>query len=439
MNVKGAKLAFMGKPQIYFANMGHGEAIAFEVNGQWYLRDFGEYTSKVSGLRCSVAKLLEDSDTSKCIFKDLTKSQGDKRWNAILSHAHCDHFSGFEELFDKAIKQERLPEKIFKNAYLPLVCKGNKDYLNYSCLIEGNVLLASFFKQKEKKGNAYTFLKSDIIMAALSDNIIYCSSETPPPAPFNAVYCPIKSISSDAYAELFDIQRMLDDFYERYFQNENERAAIKSNVQKIQKILEKYHWHGEKSILNVSFEDAKKDIDAIDDAISNVKKYTKNDFKWGKLPQYIKNILDDCSLVFDVHLTDESKWLFLGDNNDPILRAALPRNIQYNGIKTSHHGTRGGQVLKQKNITANTLIACVSREHEKFCAIEKEYCDKGIIALGIPPEKDEFEKKGGIIKNVPCLKYPDKDSNTCCSEPGFPKEEKNCMKGLPCIKCKIQQ
>ena len=27
MNVKGAVLAVMGKPQIYFANMGHGEAI----------------------------------------------------------------------------------------------------------------------------------------------------------------------------------------------------------------------------------------------------------------------------------------------------------------------------------------------------------------------------------------------------------------------------
>ena len=45
MKTAALSRAVMGKPEIYFAKMGHGEAIAFELNGQWYLRDFGESSS----------------------------------------------------------------------------------------------------------------------------------------------------------------------------------------------------------------------------------------------------------------------------------------------------------------------------------------------------------------------------------------------------------
>lgn len=419
MSTKDISRAIMGKPQIYFANMGHGEAIAFELNGQWYLRDFGEYSEKSAADRCSVKKLLQQSDQSKCVFQTLLA--GKTLWNAIVSHSHRDHISGFEKLFDHILETNSLSKKIFKYSYLPRVCKGNGDKLNYSCLIGGNVLLASFLKNEENRKRSLLFLKSDIIMAALSDYIVYCSSELPVPYPFKTVYCPLRSIAADSYERLFDIQIQINKFYEKYFPNKNEREGLGANVQKIQAILEKYH-KAEGRTIPVYPEDAKKDLDSIDHILDENRKYIKDDFKFGKLPRKIKSILDDSSLAFDINLTENSCWLFLGDNNNPVLRGTLHDNAEYDGIKTSHHGTRGASVLNEKNIKSKFLIACAGRENKAFKPISAEYAKKGIVSLGIPPGEDDFKAQGGIIKRIPCLAYGDGISDRCCSELGFPKE-----------------
>ena len=433
MDIVKIARAMMGKPKIYFANMGHGEAIAFEFKGQWYLRDFGEYTAKYVGVRCTVKKLLMPSEGSKCVFKNVFDEKN--KANAIVSHSHRDHISGFEKLFNDALKKDLAQKKLFKSAYLPLVCKGNSDTLNYSCLVEGNVLLASFLKNSKNKDRSLLFLKSDIIMAALSENIVYCSAELPPPGPFKMVYCPLRSIASDNYERLFDIQKQINSFYERYFPNEDKRAAIKDNVRKIQAILEKYH-KGVDRTAAIDTKDAKEDLNSIDGILEQNRKYREEDFKFGKLPNKIKNILDDSSLAFDICFSENSRWLFLGDNNDPVLRAALPENVKYDGIKTSHHGTRGAKVLNEKNITSEFMIACAGQGNDAFRPIEEEYASRGIVSLGVPPHDDVFVKNGGIIKSLPCLVYEDVTSDKCCSEPGSPKEGLRCMKGLPCVKCK---
>ena len=424
----------MGKPQIYFANMGHGEAIAFELNGQWYLRDFGEYSGKPSTeARCYVKKLLQRSDQSKCVFQTLLS--GKTHWNAIVSHSHRDHFSGFEKIFNNALEKGHLPKKIFNTSYLPLVYIGNNDAANYSCLVEGNVLLASFLLTDEEQNNsAMSFLKSDVIMAALSDKLIYCSSKLPTPKPFNAVYCPLTSASSDSYERLLEIQLFLDQFYDEYFSTENDRASVRENVKKIQEILGKYH-KTSNGVISVSFEDAKSDIESIDKAIETNKKYTKKNFNFEKLPQNIKNILDDCSLAFDVYLAEKSKWLFLGDNNDAVLNVALPENIKYDGVKTSHHGTRGARVLIRKNITSDVLIACVGHENDKFNPIEDDYAKKGIISIGVPPDDVKFSNQGGMIKRITCLKYENRDSTSCGREPYCLLDGKGSKQ--ECLACKI--
>ena len=90
MNMKDISGAVMGKPEIYFANMGHGEAIAFELNGQWYLRDFGEYSHRKNILTSCHVETVLDRKCADCVFSNFSNATGraGKKINVGLQYFH---------------------------------------------------------------------------------------------------------------------------------------------------------------------------------------------------------------------------------------------------------------------------------------------------------------------------------------------------------------
>ena len=146
------------KGNVWIANMGHGETIVFKKGDEYYLRDFGESSgSRETG--CTVMRMLGDEPTDECknccmindcIFRKIPNGSDMRRglqWNAILSHAHGDHFKGFLEIFNQIRKKEEsgfTVEKVFDKAFLPCFCSKKVNIKHFSSYVEAAAILYSF-------------------------------------------------------------------------------------------------------------------------------------------------------------------------------------------------------------------------------------------------------------------------------------------------------
>ena len=221
------------KGDVWIANMGHGETIVFQKNGEYFLRDFGE-SSENRAIGCSVGKILADSAPSvkmqcsddksvcplksACVFRMLPHNghvENGPKWNAILSHAHSDHFNGFMKLFEsQKTGQGGRQRNIFEEVYLPCFCSKQEDFEKYSKYVEAALISYCFFDnfnstdakaQLDKqayagKEEASVFLTYEIVMSGLSSQVTHLSAAHSSPEQGFAqdIYLPIRDAINDA-------------------------------------------------------------------------------------------------------------------------------------------------------------------------------------------------------------------------------------------------
>ncbi|MBP5530812.1 MAG: hypothetical protein J6Y54_02105 [Lentisphaeria bacterium] len=376
MDIAKVVRAMMGKPEIYFANMGHGEAIAFEINGQWYLRDFGESSSKRDDEKqCCVNKILTSCCSQECIFNKLI-SQNIK-CDVIVSHCHSDHICGFERLFNER------RSKIFRNAFMPIQYL-QKNIIDQKCFlhyIEANLHIFCFAKQRKYRSNAQAFLTMPLIMSTLADRVHYLYSDSRNCAFPGTVYCPTGGLALDDLSNGYDIEKNLGDYYRLNSIKDTSSERFRNTASEIYEIIKKYIDNDTKT--NVE-ESAPKDYKSILHKINELKKESSAKSRNVRILQYfVKGSIDDRSLVFDVAFpgSTEINVLFLGDNNDTSLRRLI-RNFKkhYDFIKADHHGSRGGKVLKNFfDISSSgskviTTVCCCGAGHRSG-TVNPEYND----------------------------------------------------------------
>ena len=148
------------KTTIY--NIGHGETINIKINNQIIIRDFGRSRfAKHTDFSCSLARLVY---CSSC-FLFLYDTSHSNNTDAVLSHAHEDHFNGFEMLY----KLKHI--NIFDNAYIPYLSMENLDSLG-GRLIKYSLFLFRYYGSKNIIAtNAKNWLLAAPIMAIISKNL----------------------------------------------------------------------------------------------------------------------------------------------------------------------------------------------------------------------------------------------------------------------------
>lgn len=353
----------MGKPEIYFANMGHGEAIAFGLNGQWYLRDFGEYSHRKNILTSCHVETVLDRKCADCVFSNFSNATGrageeDKRWIAILSHSHRDHFSGFKGLYER-LKKISASTKIFKKAYLPDLYQDRAKLEELTDNVMSCVLIHAFSQNDIEKNEAKNFLIYHTVMAALSDELIFCDHHRKEGNAGLNFYAPVNwtNRNHDSADKENDLRLELEHFRKNNNISESQKNRIENATQGILKIIQKYYDNP-----RVDFSRAVEDHKIILDLLKGIV-HTKN-INLFSLPFWNNRNIDDNSLIFSIG--EDERWLFLGDSTDDALKKIYAVNNfekEYYGIKAGHHGTRGGETLREKHIHCKKSIICTGKGH----------------------------------------------------------------------------
>lgn len=354
--------------QTTFYNVGHGEAIFIELdNGRGIVRDFGRSKyGRWTKHSCTPSNLLRGG----CITKPFPAARKVTQLDAVLSHAHEDHFNGFKLLYDRG-KQD-----LFQNGYVPWFRMSDLGDLG-GVLIKYSLLLYGYQrKQGVIKSNARNWVLAAPIMASICEKLWCVSAGYQVPhwkLPNRMLWPPVPSAD---YAE-----RLKDKFDDFLLQNDLPTDFLDEDAEDIRGKLEVFYPDGEGDVIGQIHNE-----ETIQHAIQHISRVMnrqpgRSEFQKMKTPRSVyasayKATLDNHSLMFEIG-SGRNEALFLSDANDPTVGKMLElNNLQmkrYNLIKSSHHGNRGAKKLAKKQITGNRVVNCCGPAHANWKGPCTEY------------------------------------------------------------------
>ncbi len=343
----------------YFFNVGHGETILIELyrsmRTRWIIRDFGR------------SRFAKNTDFSLSIPK-LTNHVWCRRYpidifrhphnyvpfvDAVLSHAHEDHFNGFHALYEQG------HQNVFGNAYIPMFRMDDLNSLG-GVLIKSSVLLYRYHGPDHPIGqNARNWLLATPVLAGLSKNL-WCVSAGHViddwGYPNRVLWPPARNIDSREY------HQMLNWYLDK---NSISREELDEDSERIRMQLHSYYSDNVEKSEGRMFnrEQVAGCIATIDEVLrmgfeKNNEELSSPD---GLYDFVFKPTIDNHSLVFEIGNNDE-EYLYLSDADNPTVKLMLEMNKihdkRYRIIKAGHHGNRGAGALIKHRITADEVINC---------------------------------------------------------------------------------
>ena len=345
-----------------FFNVGHGEAIILRIFGNdethWIIRDFG---------RSRYAKDTKSSVSISCLSQCYARYYSrypHLNVDAVLSHAHEDHFNGFKALYDHGYS------KIFSNAYIPMFKLTDLKSLG-GLLIKYSVFLYRYFGPTSLIGqNVTNWLLAAPIMASLSQRL-WCVNTGHIVRNWkveNKILWPPKQDGD--YDDV--ITTKLSNRFEDYLRKNNlSEEFLNEESERIRARLSDFYQNTDNNVQEHSFstEQVATCIDVITESLGPV---FHPDFRNQLSPPIhlnnfaYKPTIDNHSLIFEIGHPSR-KHLYLSDANDPTIDKMLKTNrlfsVKYDLLKSAHHGTRGAKALHAHAITADEVINCCGPAH----------------------------------------------------------------------------
>ena len=323
----------------------------------------------------------------------------DTKYKGFFDIAYLPHQCAKKD-FDK------YKNKIFKNILMYCFSKDGYYYPHFSFSS-----LYGYSSHYDIRRNALSFLTHEVLMANLSKQIVHCSRINSSSNFPGTILIPIISNTIDSEV-LYNNEKKIDDLIS-YIKNNKSMNDFLASVNEITKILEKYvtpdtytdtnnssikdynniinmmeklSFPQQEDILhlipkNVFREDMTKKYDdgglsfSIDISLTRCKK-NKLYVKKCKLCTsttpcrecHCKNeveCIESCPLcnygaAISSEAKDFQKWLFLGDHHSATLKVLYPDIFAqyFDCIKASHHGTRGGDLLKKMRVKCRLVVCC---------------------------------------------------------------------------------
>ncbi|MEN8147710.1 MAG: hypothetical protein ABFR02_08850 [Campylobacterota bacterium] len=324
-----------------FYNVGHGEAIKIKLEHKIIIRDFGQALSTKKYIGNPRHNLLDIDCLVSYLIKEISQNKS-KTYDAIVSHAHEDHYNGFEKMYKMNPKY-----KFFENSYIPWLPFGLKTKGLNSYLLSLLIIL-SMSKHSKTRDYARRWLFLAPKMSALSKHIIPVKQGYSEPNwriqnrflwPSDKVLTTSSSLLEESFlvnhidSVLTPISNQFREILSKYFDDEIQGESFSTeDIEHMEALL--------------------KDNEARINIIRREETVLFN---------LLKLELDNHSVVFEIGEEDE-KSLFLSDAYNPtvsrIINLNKLNNYHYKFIKTGHHGTRGENALFKQNITAKCLVSC---------------------------------------------------------------------------------
>jgi len=282
--------------------------------------------------------------------------------DAVLSHAHEDHFNGFKALYDQGRRD------LFENAYIPMFCMKDLNTLG-GVLIKYSIFLYRYYGPSTLIGtNAKNWLLAAPVLAGLSKKLWCVNAEHHVAGwghPNKILWPPLQD----------DISQRLSERLNQYLEkNSLPEDYLNDESQNIRKQLDEFY-----SMQGKENEGRKYENDQIVQAISIIEnviniELDKNQKERLSNPIGLNNFafkptIDNHSLIFEIGGKKEQD-LYLSDADDKTVVEMLHNNSisdkKYRIIKSGHHGNRGARALYNENITADEVINCCGPAHSKW-------------------------------------------------------------------------
>ena len=358
--------------QTTFFNVGHGEAIFIELNnGRGIVRDFGRSRSaRHTSTCCLPATLLNCCHHTRKHYIPLIRS---RRLDAVLSHAHEDHFNGFKMMHDMGWIN------IFENTYIPWF--SMKDLNSFGgVLIKYSLLLYRCYSPSSLIAtNAKHWLLAVPVMAYISRRLWsvssgYCVQEWGvnqflwPPAP------------PQRYEE--KLKQKLDAYLSQNVSNSLSLEFLHWDAQQVLDVLKEFYPSSPESQngSEISSEQASTAIQTITSVLDQEegRKLATRLPSPKSLSTIYKHTLDNHGLIFEIG-EGCKKSLFLSDADDPtvgrMLKANKINDRHYQLIKSGHHGNRGAKKLRKHNVTSKVVVNCCGPSNNSYKGPDHEYCN----------------------------------------------------------------
>ena len=374
-----------------FYNVGHGDTITIEDDHSLVVRDCGRYHKNYQFYEDSLNLALSDIKHT------------DKKKYAILSHAHNDHFSGFQELYNQnkyqLFEETFIPPLVLPNGnlYSGVSRKSLSPAAISSLKTKINLYLKAYASLKRRSSTKQlvsnwffllpimNFLSKKVVMVSCGDQILNQSATVLwPPLPNSANDEKEISNDSDIYIERakvindIEVELNLHDMdispEERLFFDERANSIVSI----YSKIIE-----GDSENDQPTEEQKRTFVEKIEKILEDIDRVgIKN------LPYRIKQLLcsairnddDNMSLVFQYN---DASAIYLSDIDEkhiPLLISIMQLNgfilPEYVLLKSSHHGTRYESSLKsiKYNLVVHTCGIGISRGRRAHKGPNRDYC-----------------------------------------------------------------
>lgn len=344
-----------------FFNVQHGDAIFINMGTIGLVRDFGTLSSK------STPFVQNTADHLLKAYSFIKRNNINYSFEAMLTHPHIDHYSGFEYLSNNSKAY-----KMFDRAYIPWLDFSTLHTLHAIYLKFSVYYLYIISSSNTNAQNMKDWIKMAPIMAYLSKKVLgvyeginishwpFIGNIYWPPLPIQKPIG-LGNIQTDLYSnyssidnkEIFDIIEEIN----KQLSPEH-RQNIENSFISIYEILKNIKLNDEETANDA---DILLKVNSILNQIPNqAMPFTNYQLKQ-KLSSYCKQKmlpnLDNHSIVFDV----EEKALFFSDlNNRPIRKIATKhlKRKHYDFIKSAHHGTRISTQLVKSGCRADRIVHC---------------------------------------------------------------------------------
>ncbi len=353
-----------------FYNVGHAETIFIEPDDNTLIvRDFGK----------NQKKNIPYYNNYQNAYNHLTRrlNDGHTTIDAVISHAHADHISGFKDLH-KSLITPKSKTKIFRNSYVPKQDFSSSDTLDSILLrlsIYGILYCSVNSRMYNRSKNWINFmpiikdLSLNVIEVCQGDKISHWSK----PA---TVLWPEKNFHihfSQANKDYEILKRAV------YALNTMQSHEVLGNIESLERRVV--------DLNNEIAENSFSNLEIIEDALLMVNNIFRNgnNTKYSPLifsPRVIrayKHCVDNDSLVFAF---DDDSALYLSDLDSDALNAMMrinPMKNKYSLLKSAHHGTR--ICARLQNCNFDKIIHCCGATLSTYNGPTIEYnnCNSGNV------------------------------------------------------------